>query len=46
LESYTIFQGFLLKKNIIKKKQDIELFIKPWLYSFLIWSMQKVLHYL
>ena len=29
LESYTIFQEFLLKKNIIKKKQDIELFIKP-----------------
>ena len=29
LESYTIFQEFLLKKNIIKKKQNIELFIKP-----------------
>ena len=29
LESYAIFQEFLLKKNIIKKKQDIELFIKP-----------------
>jgi len=46
LKSYKIFQDFLLKKNIIKKKQDIELFIKPWLYSFLIWSTQKVLHYL
>ena len=29
VESYKIFQNFLLKKNIIKKKQDIELFIKP-----------------
>ncbi len=29
IESYKIFQDFLLKKNIIKKKQDIELFIKP-----------------
>jgi hypothetical protein len=46
LKSYRIFQEFLLKKNIIKKKLDIELFIKPWLYNFLIWSTQKVLHYL
>ena len=46
LKSYKIFQDFLIKKNIIKKKQDIELFIKPWLYSRLIWSTQKVLHYL
>ncbi len=33
LEAYNNFQNFLYNKKIIKKIHNIELFIKPWLYS-------------
>ena len=42
LEAYKVFQNFLYNKKIIKKMHNIELFIKPWLYSLIMINSKSI----